>query len=100
MTGFVSGLAPSGAFFLHFVVDFVFLLFILSLRCLTVITLGVVMVINAAEKSLLLTALETEQARLKRSINAEKSQAIREIHSKTLGDVTALHGRVYNEVVK
>lgn len=58
------------------------------------------MVLNAFEKSILLTALETEQARLKRSINAEKSQPIREIHSQTLGAVTALHGRVYNEVPK
>lgn len=58
------------------------------------------MVVSAKDKELLLRSIETEQARVRRAINAEKSQAIREIHSTLLGDLTAIHGRVYNEVAK
>jgi len=58
------------------------------------------MVVTKVDKELLLRSIETEQARVRRAINAEKSQAIREIHSVLLSDLTALHGRVYNEVAK
>lgn len=56
--------------------------------------------ISKEDKLYLLNALETEQARLKRSMNAEKSQQIKEIHQFNLQRITELHGRVFNEVPK
>lgn len=57
------------------------------------------MKINSAEKGLLMQALETEQARVKRQINAEKNQAIKELHQSTLNSVVVLIGRVSQEPV-
>lgn len=56
--------------------------------------------LNLDEKTILLVALETEHARLKRAINAEKTQAIKEILSARQSATLALFGRVSNEPVK
>lgn len=58
------------------------------------------MVLTKDDKNRLLVALETEQARLKRAANASRSDSMREILVADLNAITALHGRVYNEVVK
>lgn len=58
------------------------------------------MVLTSSDKILLNGALETEIARVKRAINSEKSQAIREIHGSMLAQLQGLVGRVANEVVK
>jgi len=58
------------------------------------------MVITKDDKNRLLVALETEQARIRRAANACRSDAMKEILVADLNAITALHGRVYNEVVK
>ena len=58
------------------------------------------MKINLAEKILIVGSLETEMARVKRAINAEKSQAIKEIHNSMLQTLVVLIGRVSNEPVE
>lgn len=57
------------------------------------------MKISSSDKILLVGALETELARVKRAINKEKSQAIKEIHSAMQSQLQGLIGRVSNEVV-
>jgi len=58
------------------------------------------MVITSSDKILLVGALETELARVKRAINAEKSQPIKEIHAAMQAQLQGLVGRVANEVTK
>ena len=58
------------------------------------------MVISLKDKILLNGALDTEIARVKRAINSEKTQAIKEIHGAMLADLQGLLGRVVNEVAK
>lgn len=58
------------------------------------------MVITKEDKQLLLSALVTEQARLKRSINVSPNQAIKEILGVELANSLALTGRLTNEVCK
>lgn len=57
------------------------------------------MKISSSDKILLVGSLETEVARVKRAINAEKSQPIKEIHAAMLAQLQGLIGRVANEVV-
>lgn len=58
------------------------------------------MVLSKDDRVLLMLALHTEQQKVKRAINAETNQAIREILDVKLQALVALHGRVYNEVAK
>lgn len=58
------------------------------------------MVITSSDKILLVGAIETELARVKRAINAEKSQPIKEIHGQMQAQLQSLLGRVANEVTK
>lgn len=64
------------------------------------VLMGIIVVISKDDRLLLLLALTTEQARVKRAISAESSQAIREIHDQKLQALVALQGRVFNEVAK
>lgn len=57
------------------------------------------MKISSSDKILLVGSLETEVARVKRAINAEKSQPIKEIHASMLAQLQGLIGRVASEVV-
>lgn len=57
------------------------------------------MKVNKDEKGLLLSALETELARLKRAANAQKSEGIRELLAVEVVAVQALIGRVSQEPV-
>lgn len=56
--------------------------------------------LSASDKSLLLGALDTEAARMKRAINTNPNQSIKEILAGQLAELHALSGRVHNEVVK
>lgn len=58
------------------------------------------MKVNAIEKSILLNALETEASRVKRSINVQVNQSIKEILSADLAAINALAGRLSNEPVE
>lgn len=56
--------------------------------------------LNTAEKLLLISALDTEAARLKRAANAASNPSIKEILGGQLADVNALAARVHNEPAK
>ncbi|WNK13383.1 MAG: hypothetical protein [Microvirus sp.] len=56
------------------------------------------MKLTLKDKTMLSGALDTEVARVRRAINAERSQAIKELHQMTLNDLLALQGRVSVEV--
>jgi len=58
------------------------------------------MVLSKDDKNRLLVALETEQVRIRRAANASRSEPMKEILVADLNAIVALHGRVYNEVVK
>lgn len=55
------------------------------------------MKLSSSDKILLDAALQTELARVKRAINAEKSQAIKEIHGQMQAQLHDLIGRVSKE---
>lgn len=58
------------------------------------------MILSKDDKVLLLRALSTEAARVRRAVNAESNQAIKEILAGQEQAVQALYGRVHNEVAK
>lgn len=58
------------------------------------------MVLNAKDKELMLSALQTESARVKRAMNSSANQSIKEIHQAQLFDLQELVGRVSKEPVK
>lgn len=58
------------------------------------------MVLNAKDKELMLSALQTETARVKRAMNSSANQSIKEIHQAQLFDLQELVGRVSKEPVK
>lgn len=58
------------------------------------------MVISKEDKVILLKALSTEQARVRRAINAESNMSIKEILRGSEEAIQALYGRVHNEVAK
>lgn len=53
--------------------------------------------LTAKDKELLVSALETETAKVKRAINAASNQSIKEILGAQVSDLQSLVGRVYNE---
>jgi len=58
------------------------------------------MQLTSDDKGIMLTALQTEHARLKRAINAEKNLQIKEILAAREAATLAFYGRVSNEPVK
>lgn len=58
------------------------------------------MELTAAEKAMLLESLELAQARYARAMKSSASQAVKEAYQKAYEEVTAVHGRVYNAVVR
>ena len=56
--------------------------------------------VNKSDKEILLQALDTELARLKRAVNAEKNLPIKEILQGRIGEVMAVLGRVSQEPAK
>lgn len=103
MTAFVlslyAGIQSPGFFFVN-VLDLLRFMLYLVFTVMLPFLLEFIMNLNARDKEILSSALETEIARIRRAINSEKSMAIREIHYATLADVQAIAGRVSNEVVK
>lgn len=55
--------------------------------------------LNASDKELLISALDTEAARLKRAANTSPNAAIKEILGNQLASLHALSGRFHNEPV-
>ena len=58
------------------------------------------MILSAADKLLLISALDTEAARLKRASNAASNPSIKDILGGQLAEVNSLAGRVHNEPAK
>lgn len=58
------------------------------------------MQLSQMEKDMLDTALDTEISRVKRAINAEKNQSIKEILSAQMRDYEMLRGRISKEPAK
>ena len=56
--------------------------------------------LNKSDKVVLQAALETEEARIKRAINAQSNQGIKELMQAELVLVRELQGRVSQEVAK
>lgn len=79
---------------------FNFYLCYISITACAVIFEEIVMVFNSQEKVLVSRAIDTERARMKRSINAAPNQAIKEILSGELALLDSLAGRVSVEPVK
>lgn len=57
------------------------------------------MKLTLKDKIILIGACETEEARLKRAINTEKIQAVKEMRGLMLNDLRDIVGRLHNEVV-
>lgn len=58
------------------------------------------MKLNEQDKKILESALQTEEARMRRAVNACKSIQIAEILSKEIQDLRSLAGRIVNEPVE
>lgn len=58
------------------------------------------MVFTKRDKELVQRSIQTEAARVRRSMNAASNQSIREILQGELGELQALEGRVVQEVAK
>jgi len=58
------------------------------------------MQLSKEDRNILLRGLITEEARLKRAINAESNQSIKEILDADRQKVIMFRGRVFNEVAE
>lgn len=58
------------------------------------------MIISKDDKSVLLTALDTEESRLRRAMNSSVNVQIKAILQSQIADLRDLAGRVANEVAK